>query len=224
MSKRKFNLICVSHPDDETIFFGGLIQRRRKHPWLVVCVTDGNADGNGAQRRRQFHKACRDLGVEKTLWLGFPDRYDLRLPVSDLIGNLRELPDPHEIFTHGIIGEYGHPHHQDVSYCVHEAFAGHSRLYSVAYNAFPELLVQLSPPEYEAKSKILSKTYGSETARFLNLLPSTYAEGFLRYEASEVRAIYEYLARNRPLQTKSLRAHKWLAAFLKQNANLKRPF
>ena len=38
---KKYNLLGVAHPDDETIFFGGLLQVYRRRPWKVVCVTDG---------------------------------------------------------------------------------------------------------------------------------------------------------------------------------------
>ncbi|MEK7355673.1 MAG: PIG-L family deacetylase, partial [Bdellovibrionota bacterium] len=124
----------MAQPDDETLFFGGLLQRRRTRRWTVVCVTDANADGQGKKRRKQFEKACRLLGVKKPLWWSFPDRYAERLPVVELIAKLRALPKPHTIYTHGIIGEYGHPHHQDVSYAVHLAFAEHPRVYASAYN------------------------------------------------------------------------------------------
>jgi len=217
-----YNLVCVAHPDDETIFFGGLLhhQRRTNVPWVVICVTsDGNVD-----RHRQFNDACRALGVSETQWWGLPDRYDQRLNVDDLTARLKALAVPNEIYTHGILGEYGHPHHQDVSYAAHSAFKGHAALFSVAYNAFPEIEVRLSPEDFAAKSRILTEIYGSETSRFLNVLPSTFVEGFLRLDSREVEAVYGYLARGEPLRAEALKANLWLKDYLPRLKGLPRMF
>ena len=49
-------------------------------------------------------------------------------------------------------------------------------MYSAAYNSFPEFEVRLSAEQYELKTRILTKIYGSETNRFLNVLPATFVE------------------------------------------------
>jgi LmbE family N-acetylglucosaminyl deacetylase len=217
-----YNLICVAHPDDETLFFAGLILSRRQNnlPWLVVCATsDGNED-----RHRQFNQACELLGVQNTQWWNFLDKYEQRLPIADLVAKLKSLPTPNEIFTHGIVGEYGHPHHQDVSFAVHLAFPAHPRLYSAAYNAFPEFEIHLFKEDFALKAKILTEVYGSETSRFLNILPATFVEGFFRMEFSEVEAIYDYLARDRELRLKDLKTQFWLKDYLPQLRDLKRMF
>ena len=224
LSKGKYNLVCVAHPDDETIFFGGLIlsMSRKKNvlPWLVVCTT---SDGNN-ERHRQFKKACAMLGVSETAWWNFPDRYEQRLAIDDVVKCLIALPVPQQIYTHGIVGEYGHPHHQDVSYAVHRAFQGHPRLFSVAYNSFPEFEVRLKPADFALKAKILTKVYGSETNRFLNVLPSTFTEGFCRLQQSEVEAVYGFLAHNQSLRPRLLKANKWLSDYLPHLRDLPRPF
>lgn len=217
-----YNLVCVAHPDDESIFFAGLLLSRRPPPlpWIVVCVTsDGNAD-----RQRQFNEACRVLGVSENQWWGYPDRYEKRLPIDEITERLKTLATPNEIYTHGILGEYGHPHHQDVSYAVHAAFRGHPSLYSVAYNTFPEVEVRLTPEDFAAKTRILTEIYGSETSRFLNVLPSTFVEGFMRMEPTEVEAIYDYLARGKPLKTDALKASLWLKDYLPRLKGLPRMF
>jgi len=213
MAKPNYGLLCVAHPDDETIFFGGLLLKRRTRPWKVICVTDGNADGQGRKRYGQFRRACAKLGVEDFEWWGFPDRYEQRLPVDTLALALASLETPTEVFTHGILGEYGHPHHQDVSVAVHRAFAQHPRVYSTAYNAYPELRISLSEREYALKTQILTRIYGSETSRFLNFLPATFQEGFLRVAPEEVEAIYAFW-QGKPLR--GLKTYAWLRAFLKQ--------
>lgn len=186
-------------------------------------MTDANADGDGKNRRKQFEKACRALGVTDFEWWSYPDVYEKRLPVDAICTRLKELK-PIEIYTHGIIGEYGHPHHQDVSVAVHRAFADHPKVYSVAYNSYPEKKVLLTAAEYAKKEKILTKIYGSETSRFLNLLPATFCEGFQRLETREVEALYSFFTGRAPLKSKYLKRYAWLADFLKQNRKRERPF
>lgn len=223
-----YNLLCVAHPDDETIFFGGLIQRlaseAKAKPWTVVCMTDGNADGEGKKRRKQFEAACEVLGVKDAQWWGYSDIFEKRLPVDDIADRLRALPKPNLVFTHGIIGEYGHPHHQDVSYAVHSAFHDHEKVFASAYNANPTLGIELDQKEFETKASTLMEIYGSETQRFLNLLPATGYEGFLQLSHKEVSALYDYFAHDKTLRTKDLEAYKWLTKFLKSRRHQARPF
>lgn len=216
MSMTKYNLLVVSHPDDETLFFAGLLLRKRRLPWRVICVTDGDADGDGVRRKAQFRRACRMLGVKKSDWLGFPDVFAQRLKTKDLAEALRLLPRPSTVFTHGILGEYGHPHHQDVSYAVHLAFATNRRIpvYSVAHNCYPDLVVRLTREDYATKTKVLKQVYFSETRRFATFLPATATEGFTKVDPQEVEAIYRFLTEKRPLSPKDLKTYKWFTPYL----------
>lgn len=221
MSKRKFNLVCVAHPDDETIFFGGLLQRRRQGlPWKVICLT---SDGS-PKRKEQFFKACQTLKVEESLWWAYPDRYEERLPVEEIRDRLLSLPNPREVFTHGIIGEYGHPHHQDCSWAVHHAFAKNHRVYACSYNAYPELRLRLTQKEFNLKAHILTRIYGSETNRFLNLLPATSEEGFLRLSLHEVDSVYQFLSEPKRRLRFQLNDYLWLEPYMQRLKDLKRPF
>ncbi len=211
----KYNLLVVAHPDDETLFFGALLLNYRKRPWHVVCVTDANADGMGAKRKKQFDKACKLLKVQNSSWWSFPDVFSQRLDTKALIKKLEALPEPVEVFTHGIVGEYGHPHHQDVSFAVHSVFAKTHTVFSSAYNAFPEFTVGLKPSQYETKTKILSEVYGSETARFMHILPATAVEGFVRVGLKEVEAIYRFVRDGILPSQKDLKTYQWYWPHLK---------
>lgn len=215
MSKGNYNLIVTAHPDDETIFFGGLILSRPQPPWKVICVTDANADGQGGLRRKQFQTACRQLGIKSSDWLGFPDIYDQRLDVEKLSSLLQKEARPKKIFTHGILGEYGHPHHQDVSYAVHKAFP-RQEVYSVAWNCFPHLSVKITKEDFRKKLRILTHTYGSETQRFLNLLPATAVENFIQVSLREVEALYQVLSQDLVLQESKLKVYKGLSGHLEE--------
>lgn len=208
-----YQLLVVAHPDDEVLYFAGLLLTDRDLPWHVVCVTDANADGKGSLRMKHFERSAKQMGVARTLKLGFPDRFEQRLDVVKLTAALKKLPKPARIYTHGILGEYGHVHHQDVSLAVHRAFRKHPALYSCAYNAYPEKVVMLSKSQFDLKRKVLSTTYFSETERFSSLLPTTTSEGFLRVSLTEVEAVYTLLQRkhsDKPLRTlpKALKAYR----------------
>lgn len=225
MSKKKYALLVVAHPDDESIFFSGLLMNNRKLPWKVICVTDGNADLAGSKRADQFKKACTLLKVDSQQW-NFPDKFETRLDTQKLILKLTELDPPEVVYTHEILGEYGHPHHQDVSYAVHRAFAKKKSVWSVAYNTFPQATFGFTKDQYKIKTKILTKTYQSETLRFLNFLPLTSKEGYLKTSISEVEHIYSYFTGKSELKKAKLKNFLHLFDYLSERRTLlqSRPF
>lgn len=214
MKPKAYRLLVVAHPDDETIFFGGLLMNQRSLPWLVVCVTDGNADGRGAERHREFTAAAKLLGARKSEQWDFLDKYPDRLPIDQLVARLAELPSPKEVYTHGPLGEYGHPHHQDVCLAVHRAFSGKAKIFSPAWNSHAEKIVKLSPAQFKKKTKAFAEIYGKETTRFVNILPSMAVETFRSFSDREVEAIVGYFRRERPLDAKALKEQAWLVDLL----------
>ena len=216
---KKYNILVCAHPDDETLFFAGLVLQSRKQNWLIACVTDGNADGMGQKRKADFEKACRLLGAQKTEFFGLPDVYDQRLDIKRLQMCLSQLPPAQIVYTHGPVGEYGHPHHQDVCFAVHDYFQKKTKVRGVAYNCEPDFVIQLSPAEFKTKAKILSTIYGSETQRFQNLLPCTFAEGFTEYSMAEVSELYRFYSEKKWPDGKKLKKTKWLLPFFEIHKN-----
>lgn len=206
-------LIIVAHPDDETIFFSGLLQSSPQYTYKVVCVTNGNADGMGKERARSFGEACQKQGALCEQW-DFPDVYDKRLDQNLLQSKLKELTPCSKVYTHGIIGEYGHPHHQDVSYAVHKVFG--NKTYSIAYNCYPSELINLTPAQYQLKQEILSSTYLSETIRFSNIIPASFSEGYIQISIDEVEALYNFFTGLNPLDELRLYHYFWLKDHLKE--------
>jgi LmbE family N-acetylglucosaminyl deacetylase len=211
MTDKLYNLVIVAHPDDETIYFTAPILKDKTHPWRVICITNGNADGNGHSRSKQFEDACIKLGVDNFEQWDYPDIYEERLDVNKIIMELSEFEIPLTVYTHGVIGEYGHPHHQDVSYAVHKVFSKECRVVSVSYNTFPDDILKLTEEEYTLKTEILSKVYHSEINRFANLVPATAIDSYVEVHLKEVEAIYNFLTHKVELDISCLDKYKWLA-------------
>ncbi len=220
-----YALLVVAHPDDESIFFSGLLMNQRSMPWKVICITDGNADGANSKRADQFKKACGLLKVKSEQW-DFKDHFESRLSIDQIITRLRGLQQPAVVYTHGILGEYGHPHHQDVSFAVHKAYYKKTAVWSVAYNAYPEKQIKLTWAQYKIKTTILAQIYQSETMRFLNFLPLTSGEGYLMTSFSEVEHIYSYFIGKAELKKSKLVIFLHLYNYLKERRSLlqNRPF
>ena len=212
---KKPNLLVVAHPDDETIFFGGLVQTYRRRPWKIICVTDGNADGQGERRRLDFLNACKKLGAKAAEMWDFPDLYDQRLDLDRLVDRLRK-EDAAEVFTHGILGEYGHPHHQDVCLGTHRAFAKSHTVWSVAYNCFADKVIKIPRKAYQKKCEVLSLVYFSETHRFARWLPAYNHEGYVKLDLKEIESLHSYFAKGTPPAKGSLKVYSWFTPYLEE--------
>jgi hypothetical protein len=214
-------LLVIAHPDDETLFFGGLLLRHQNQ-FKVILVTDANADQRKNERMLEFQKALELLGVKHYAMLDFPDIYSQRIDLDALEKILvaENANNYEQVFTHNIIGEYGHPHHQDISYVVHKVFK--TNVYSTAYNSYPDLTINLTGPEFNIKSQILCHIYGKETQRFLNMLPITFSEGFHHTEWQEIESIYQFLTQDKSLQ--SLKKYSHLKDYLESIKKMPRPF
>ena len=214
MKAHSYRLLVVAHPDDETIFFGGLVQNLRSLPWHVVCITDGNADGRGLERNQELKNACKTIGIKSFEQWEYPDHFDKRLPVAGITERLKKLPLPKEVYTHGPLGEYGHAHHQDISLATHRAFAKKCAVTSPAWNCVAEKIIKLTPSQFKKKTKAYAQIYPKEAMRFVNILPNSGSEAFRQFSLQEVEALVGFFRREKELEAKKLKAYRWLAPFL----------
>lgn len=98
----------IAHPDDETIFAGGLILSYPAQWTIVCCVHEDDI------RRFEFYRACEflsDISENKIEpeYLGIPPN-QLGKVLPDALKQYRDKFDI--VFTHNRMGEYGHEHHK----------------------------------------------------------------------------------------------------------------
>ncbi|HEX7085734.1 MAG TPA: PIG-L family deacetylase [Vicinamibacterales bacterium] len=125
-------LAVFAHPDDETIAGPLLARYGREAGTRVVLVIVTNGDKGvtpfanipagpelAAARTKEAECACKALGAEPPVVLGFPDGgIDSPRVLADVAGRLREVvarEKPDAIVTWGPDGGYGHQDHRLVS-------------------------------------------------------------------------------------------------------------
>ncbi len=197
------NMVITAHPDDETLFFGGTILSRPDEEWTVICLTDGNADGRGDERMAELEEACELLGVESVIKAGFKDTYNENLDQRLLKKFFSTLPVPDQIFTHGPLGEYGHPHHIQTSYAVHSFFTEVS-IWHPAINCFASKREVLTKEQYNRKLEILAKVYDQELIRFSRFIHFPSEELYTQSSLAEVESLAHYLLSKEVNEPKNL--------------------
>jgi LmbE family N-acetylglucosaminyl deacetylase len=157
-------LFVVAHPDDETIFFGGLILELATSGKRVdvVSVTEHfNPSSQSAIRSAEFRKACWKFGARAHL-LGLEDAPH-EIGIEHIITPLRNFTLNRQysaIYTHGVWGEYGHIHHREVSLAVHRLFG--TKVYSLAGPIRAQFAKGLTDSEFRAKRDIAAYAYPSQ--------------------------------------------------------------
>lgn len=114
-------MLVATHPDDEILWFGGMLPTYAGERQLKVIVV--NMVGNDTQRRLEYLNGLWTCGVRYYPEIGsFPDRSG-RTPQSTLslwgeeeptryITRLIRKYKPRIVVTQDIDGEYGHAHHK----------------------------------------------------------------------------------------------------------------
>jgi len=109
-------LMIVAHPDDETIFGGGMLLN--EDGWKVVVVTSGDGDNNDPKiRETEFKSIMNYLNIDYEL-LGFKDDmnnvlYD-EFEVESKLRKIIEDKKWRKIITHNKEGEYNHIIHKSI--------------------------------------------------------------------------------------------------------------
>ena len=133
-------LLIVAHPDDETLWAGGLVLR---HPgdWTIVACSVPVAD---PLRAVKFHDAIERLGAKGWV-VKQPDQFGQPLALD------ADLSGYDVVVTHGPEGDYGHPHHVQVHHHVRQR----ARCRTVWFGYDEGETLRLTPEEGRQKLRAL---------------------------------------------------------------------
>lgn len=107
-------VLVVAHPDDETLWCGGLLASTAEQiEWTVICCSTPRRD---PIRVEKFAEACQLLGVRHRIvsaWEETPPPQPLTHLERFL--SAQRLSAYDLLVTHGTEGEYGHVHHRQLN-------------------------------------------------------------------------------------------------------------
>ncbi len=181
--KKKEILMIVAHPDDETIWAGGVLLRTKFNK-TVICL----CRKNDKDRYPKFKKVCKILGAKGYI-------FDLddseggnykKISLNDIIKRIYKVTkgkNYDSVFTHGENGEYGHIRHIEVHNAVVEMmkrglltarkiffFSYKKRKiffweYAI-YKSSADKLIKLNHNEISMKKNLITKVYGFKKGGF----------------------------------------------------------
>ncbi|MBS3061890.1 MAG: PIG-L family deacetylase [Candidatus Diapherotrites archaeon] len=168
-------LVIVAHPDDETLWAGGLILSHPEWDWRIECLSrDWDTD-----RAPKFFRVVKQLGASGMIHGLIDDEPSLktRQNIGELADHIEKFVGNDSfdyVFFHGFNGEYGHIRHRECHHAVKKLIVSNrlktNRAYCFAVKknrdkiAVPmthgSLEVRLSRALHEKKKFLIHQVYG----------------------------------------------------------------
>ncbi len=182
MRDAKRGLAVVAHPDDESIWMGGILQRFNDIDWTVISLSRRS----DADRMPKFKKVMKFYGAKGKIFdLDDEDRIGFRQSVQEIKAILNQGLSRKKfdvLFTHGQAGEYGHPRHRAAYLAIKRMLrdnkieADQVFYFSYRFNGRKKVAVPnlqssdiklvLTSEEWEIKKMVLSSMYGFSSDSF----------------------------------------------------------
>ncbi len=187
--------MIVAHPDDETIWAGGLILSHSGWDWRVECLSR-NWDKDRAPK---FRRVCEQLGVKGRIHGLVDEPLDKRQSIpllSRQIARFAGLQPFDFVFFHAFNGEYGHIRHKECHVAV-KALLERGRLRTRRAYCFAikknrakigvpmkrgALEVRLSRAIFAKKKFLMTKVYGFSAADSFEVKSCHAIERFRRIQ------------------------------------------
>jgi len=178
LKKGKKAIVIVAHPDDETIWMGGVIKKHQNIDWTIFSL----CRASDPDRAPKFRKVCLYFGA-KSIISDLDDEHEIILEsykkeakkiIFDFVGKKKY----DYIFTHGENGEYGHEAHVAAHFAVQELaeqkllkpekvfYFNYKRkinkkdCFEITEKSDTDYKMKLSEKEFFQKKSVMTKIYG----------------------------------------------------------------
>ena len=131
-------MVIFAHPDDESFRPGGSLALMAAKGVEIFLLTATRGEFGfkkdkpiykrsefGKVREEELRSACRVLGIQPPIFLGYTDNYLSDAPLDRIITEIVDVVEkyrPQVILTYGPDGVSGHPDHIAISHFATEAF------------------------------------------------------------------------------------------------------
>jgi LmbE family N-acetylglucosaminyl deacetylase len=170
-------LVIVAHPDDETIWMGGMLAKYSKIDWTILSL----CRASDSDRAPKFKKVCAHFNAQPIITdLDDEDSITFAQSLKDIKKIiLAQISDKHfdYIFTHGQNGEYGHSRHRgahqvvktliaqnklhcNFAFCFNYCKISRKEFSQLRCKADTQYILKLTKQAWQAKKDVMSQIYG----------------------------------------------------------------